>query len=260
VIRIVLDNKLRLPLLGGAFRKALAALPTMPDPKNVKDAPSISPEEDLLGFFGDRLKVYLRDAGARHDLVDAVFALEGQDDLVLIVRRVEALGKFLDTEDGKNLLAGYKRAANILSIEEKKDKTTYAGEPDALKLTAPEEKALAAAIKTAESEIEAALKSEDFGAAMRAMAKLRAPVDGFFDKVIVNADDKAVRENRLKAAQPHPRSDAPRRRLLAHRGLASSSPVSCGKKQNGRPEGRPFRLNRMLRQRPFIVTPATSTR
>ncbi|MBK8007080.1 MAG: glycine--tRNA ligase subunit beta [Rhizobiales bacterium] len=198
VIRIVLDNKLRLPLLGGAFRKALAALPAMPDPKNVKDAPSISPEEDLLGFFGDRLKVYLRDAGARHDLVDAVFALEGQDDLVLIVRRVEALGKFLDTEDGKNLLAGYKRAANILSIEEKKDKTTYAGEPDALKLTAPEEKALAAAIKTAESEIEAALKSEDFGAAMRAMAKLRAPVDGFFDKVIVNADDKAVRENRLK--------------------------------------------------------------
>jgi glycyl-tRNA synthetase beta chain len=109
------------------------------------------PHEDLLGFFGDRLKVYLRDAGARHDLVDAVFALEGQDDLVMITRRVEALGKFLDTEDGKNLLAGYKRAANILSIEEKKDKTTYAGEPDALKLSAPEEKALAAAIKTAES-------------------------------------------------------------------------------------------------------------
>ena len=198
VIRIVLDNKLRLPLLGGAFRKALAALPKMPDPKNVKDAPSISPEEDLLGFFGDRLKVYLREAGARHDLVDAVFALEGQEDLVLIVRRVEALGKFLETEDGKNLLAGTKRAANILSIEEKKDKKTYSGEPDASKLTAPEEKALAAAIKTAESEIEAALKKEDFEAAMRAMTKLRAPVDAFFDKVIVNAEDKAVRENRLK--------------------------------------------------------------
>jgi glycyl-tRNA synthetase beta chain len=198
VIRIVLDNKLRLPLLGGAFRKALTALPKMTDPKNVKDAPSISPEEDLLGFFGDRLKVYLRDAGARHDLVDAVFALEGQDDLLLIVRRVEALGKFLETEDGKNLLAGTKRAANILSIEEKKDKTSYSGEPDASKLTAPEEKALASAIKAAESEIEAALKKEDFEAAMRAMAKLRAPVDAFFDKVIVNADDKAVRENRLK--------------------------------------------------------------
>ena len=198
IIRIVLDNKLRLPLLAGAFRKALAALPKMPEQKNVKDAPSISPEEDLLGFFGDRLKVYLRDAGARHDLVDAVFALEGQDDLVLIVRRVEALGKFLETEDGKNLLAGTKRAANILSIEEKKDKKTYSGEPDAAKLTAPEEQALAAAIKSAETEIEAALKNEDFEAAMRAMAKLRAPVDAFFDKVTVNADDKAVRENRLK--------------------------------------------------------------
>jgi glycyl-tRNA synthetase beta chain len=198
VIRIVLDNKLRLPLLAGAFRKAFAALPKMTEQKNVKDAPSISPEEDLLGFFGDRLKVYLRDAGARHDLVDAVFALGNQDDLVLIVRRVEALGKFLDTEDGKNLLAGYKRAANILSIEEKKDKKAYSGEPDAAKLAAPEEKALATAIKSAEADVEAALKKEDFEAAMRAMAKLRAPVDAFFDKVIVNADDKAVRENRLK--------------------------------------------------------------
>jgi glycyl-tRNA synthetase beta chain len=153
---------------------------------------------DLLSFFSDRLKVHLRDAGARHDLVDAVFALEGQDDLLLIVRRVEALGKFLETEDGKNLLAGTKRAANILSIEEKKDKKTYSGEPDAAKLTAPEEKALAAAIKSAESEVEAALKKEDFEAAMRAIAKLRAPVDAFFDKVTVNADDKVLRENRLK--------------------------------------------------------------
>ncbi len=198
VIRILLDNNLRLPLLDGAFRKALAALPAMPTPKNIKDAPSISPEEDLLAFFGDRLKVYLRDAGARHDLVDAVFALEGQDDLLLITRRVEALGKFLDTEDGKNLLAGYKRAANILAIEEKKDKATYSGEPDAAKLEAAEEKALASAIKTAETAIDAALKQEDFAAAMRAMATLRAPVDAFFDKVIVNAEDKALRENRLK--------------------------------------------------------------
>jgi glycyl-tRNA synthetase beta chain len=199
VIRIVLDNKLRLPLLAGAFRKSLAALSVkMNEQKEVKNAPSISPEEDLLSFFGDRLKVYLRDAGARHDLVDAVFALEGQDDLLMITRRVDALGKFLDTEDGRNLLAGYKRAANILSIEEKKDKTTYSGEPDIAKLSAPEETALASAIKTAEAEIASALKSEDFESAMRAMAKLRAPVDAFFDKVIVNADDKAVRENRLK--------------------------------------------------------------
>ena len=140
----------------------------------------------------------MREKGVRHDIVDAVFALGGQDDLVLIVRRVEALGKFLDTEDGKNLLAGYKRAANILSIEEKKDGKKYSGEPDAGKLSAPEEKALAAAIKTAESELANALKGEDFEAAMRAMATLRKPVDAFFDKVIVNADDKAVRENRLK--------------------------------------------------------------
>jgi glycyl-tRNA synthetase beta chain len=162
-------------------------------PKRLLDA-----EIDLLTFFGDRLKVYLRDAGARHDLVDAVFALEGQDDLLMITRRVEALGKFLDTEDGKNLLAGTKRAGNILAIEEKKDKAKYSGEPDAAKLTAPEEKALAGAIQSAETAIDSALKKEDFEAAMRAMATLRAPVDAFFDKVIVNADDKAVRENRLK--------------------------------------------------------------
>jgi glycyl-tRNA synthetase beta chain len=198
VIRIVLDNKLRMPLRKVIGKALATSALKMPDPKNVKDAPSISPEEDLLGFFGDRLKVYLRDAGARHDLVDAVFALEGQDDLVLIVRRVEALGKFLDTEDGKNLLAGYKRAANILSIEEKKDKKAYSGEPDTAKLDAPEEKALAAAIKTAEAEVAGALKNEDFEAAMRAMAKLRAPVDAFFDKVIVNAEDRVLRENRLK--------------------------------------------------------------
>ncbi|HRF07842.1 MAG TPA: glycine--tRNA ligase subunit beta [Xanthobacteraceae bacterium] len=199
VIRIVLDNRLRLPLLATGFRNSLAALSAkMSEQKELKNAPSISPEDDLLSFFGDRLKVYLRDAGARHDLVDAVFALEGQDDLLMITRRVEALGKFLDTEDGRNLLAGYTRAANILSIEEKKDKTSYSGEPDAAKLSAPEEKALADAIKSAEAEVDAALKKEDFAAAMRAMATLRAPVDAFFDKVIVNADDKAVRENRLK--------------------------------------------------------------
>lgn len=160
-----------------------------------KHDPAVS--DDLRAFLQDRLKVYLRDNGSRYDILDAAIAPENCN-LFLIVRRVEALGKFLDTEDGKNLLAGYKRAANILSIEEKKDKTAYSGEPDATKLSAPEEKALASAIKTAESEIADTLKREDFEAAMRAMATLRAPVDAFFDKVIVNADDKAVRENRLK--------------------------------------------------------------
>ena len=153
---------------------------------------------DLLSFFADRLKVHLREQGARHDLVDAVFALPGQDDLLMIVRRVEALGKFLDTTDGKNLLAGYKRATNILRDEEKKDKKTYSGAPDNARLEAPEEKSLAAAILKAEDEVAVALKKEDFEAAMSAMAQLRAPVDSFFEKVTVNADDKALRENRLK--------------------------------------------------------------
>jgi len=153
---------------------------------------------DLLSFFADRLKVHLREQGARHDLVDAVFALPGQDDLLMIVRRVEALGKFLDSTDGKNLLAGYKRATNILRDEEKKDKKSYSGAPDTARLEAPEEKTLAAAIVKAEDEVAAALKIENFEAAMKTIATLRAPVDAFFEKVTVNADDKVLRENRLK--------------------------------------------------------------
>jgi glycyl-tRNA synthetase beta chain len=203
VIRIVLDNKVRLKIksLIAGLDPAIQNIRSKQADASLDARVKPGHEEvgiDLLSFFADRLKVYLRDAGARHDLVDAVFALEGQDDLLMITRRVESLGKFLDTEDGKNLLAGFKRAANILAIEEKKDKAKYSGEPDAAKLSAPEEKALAAAIQSAETAIDAALKKEDFEAAMRAMATLRAPVDAFFDKVIVNADDKAVRENRLK--------------------------------------------------------------
>jgi glycyl-tRNA synthetase beta chain len=152
----------------------------------------------LLAFFADRLKVQLREQGARHDLVDAVFALEGQDDLVLIVRRVEALGKFLDTDDGKNLLAGVKRATNIIRIEEKKDGKSYTGAPDAKAYQQDEERALADAITAAKKEATAAVAREDFAAAMSAMAKLRPHVDAFFDKVTVNVDDKPLRENRLK--------------------------------------------------------------
>lgn len=153
---------------------------------------------DLLAFFADRLKVQLREQGARHDLVDAVFALGGQDDLLMIVRRVEALGKFLDSDDGKNLLAGTKRASNILSIEEKKDKRSFDGAPDAALYSLDEEKALAKAIGEVKAEASAAVAREDFAAAMSAMAKLRPPVDAFFDKVRVNDDDAKVRENRLK--------------------------------------------------------------
>jgi glycyl-tRNA synthetase beta chain len=161
-----------------------------------KEANAIA--DDLLSFFADRLKVQLREQGARHDLVDAVFALEGQDDLLLIVRRVEALGKFLDTEDGKNLLAGVKRASNILRIEEKKDKRDYTGAPERALYRQDEEKALAEAIAVAKRDASAAVAKEDFAAAMSAMAKLRPTVDAFFDKVTVNVDDPKLRENRLK--------------------------------------------------------------
>jgi glycyl-tRNA synthetase beta chain len=153
---------------------------------------------DLLSFFADRLKVQLRDQGARHDLVDAVFSLGGQDDLLMVVRRVEALGKFLDTDDGKNLLAGAKRASNILAIEEKKDKRNVDGAPDPALYSLSEEKALARAIGEVKVEAGAAVAKEDFAAAMSAMAKLRPAVDAFFDKVKVNDDDPKVRENRLK--------------------------------------------------------------
>jgi glycyl-tRNA synthetase beta chain len=153
---------------------------------------------DLLSFFADRLKVQLREEGARHDLVDAVFALEGQDDLLMVVRRVEALGKFLDTDDGKNLLAGTKRAANILRIEEKKDGKAYDGAPDSALYSLDEERKLAKAIDQVKAEASAAVAKEDFAGAMSAMTKLRPAVDAFFDKVKVNDDDPQVRENRLK--------------------------------------------------------------
>jgi glycyl-tRNA synthetase beta chain len=153
---------------------------------------------DLLSFFADRLKQHLRDEGQRHDLIDAVFAL-GEDDLVLITRRVEALGAFLDTEDGAILLAGYKRAANILKAEEKKgDLPADLSVNDALIAKGPaEEKALAKALSDVEAAIEGPLESENFTAAMAELAKLRSPVDEFFEAVMVNDEDSAVRANRL---------------------------------------------------------------
>jgi glycyl-tRNA synthetase beta chain len=155
---------------------------------------------DLLSFFFDRLKVQLRDQGARHDLVDAVLAQqgEGNDDLLLIVRRVEALGKFLSTDDGASLLAGTKRAANILRIEEKKDGTTYHGKPDPHLYLQPEERELASAIHAAKEEAAKAVAREDFEGAMAVIAKLRPHVDAFFEKVTVNVPAADRRENRLK--------------------------------------------------------------
>jgi glycyl-tRNA synthetase beta chain len=153
---------------------------------------------DLLSFFADRLKVHLREKGARHDLIDAVFALGGQDDLALIVKRVEALDDFLKTDDGATLLAGVKRASNILAIEEKKDKTSHAGDYDLKLLTAKPELTLAAAIESVKQDTAAAINVENFRGAMNALAELRKPVDDFFEQVTVNADDPKLRINRLR--------------------------------------------------------------
>jgi len=193
VIRLIVENALRLPILKVA-QSGIRGLPQ----SLAQSADSQKLSADLLSFFADRLKVQLREQGARHDLVDAVFALGDQDDLFMVVRRVEALGKFLETDDGKNLLAGTKRASNILSIEEKKDKRTFDGMPDAALYKLDEEKTLAKAIDQVKAEASNAVAKEDFAGAMSAMAKLRPAVDAFFDKVKVNDDDAKVRENRLK--------------------------------------------------------------
>jgi glycyl-tRNA synthetase beta chain len=155
---------------------------------------------DLLSFFHERLKGMLREQGARHDLVDAVIGAGGtNDDLLLITRRVEALSAFLATEDGANLLAGVKRAANILKAEEKKDgEGAFAGEADPALLSEPSEKALHAALMTALPAATRAAEAEDFAGAMRSLAALRQPVDAFFEAVMVNAPEPAIRGNRLK--------------------------------------------------------------
>ncbi|MFZ1894386.1 MAG: glycine--tRNA ligase subunit beta [Rhodoplanes sp.] len=194
------DSIVRTALARAAGGFAMVAYPTVVRDWNGRQVNTDS--IDLLSFFADRLKVQLREQGARHDLVDAVFALEGQDDLLLIVRRVEALGQFLESEDGKNLLAGYKRATNIIRIEEKRDKTSYEGAPDPELYRQAEEWELARAIDVAKDEASVAVAREDFAAAMRAMAKLRPHVDAFFDRVTVNVEgggeEKKLRANRLK--------------------------------------------------------------
>jgi glycyl-tRNA synthetase beta chain len=197
VIRLIVENNIRMDVVSVAD-KHIHEFAEGSGSKNWNGRQVDQRCVDLLSFFADRLKVQLREQGARHDLVDAVFALEGQDDLLMVVRRVEALGKFLDSDDGKNLLAGTKRAANILRIEEKKDGKTYDGAPNPALYSLPEEKTLAEAIDLAKAEASSAVAKEDFAAAMGAIAKLRPAVDAFFDKVKVNDDDPQVRENRLR--------------------------------------------------------------
>jgi glycyl-tRNA synthetase beta chain len=188
VIRIILENGLRLRLASLFARIAKTFGLTETDEL----------AKSLLAFFADRLKVDLRDRGARHDLLDAVFAL-GEDDLVLIVARINALDSFLKTEDGASLLAGYKRAGNILKAEEKKDGAgAFEKHPEANLRIEHEEHVLAAALDRAEREAGEALKAEDFAAAMHALSKLRAPTDAFFDKVTVNSENPDLRRNRLQ--------------------------------------------------------------
>lgn len=153
--------------------------------------------DEIVIFLAERLKVALREKGTRHDLIDAVFSIGNEDDLVRLVARVEALQTFLKSDDGTNLLIAYKRAANILKAEEKKDKTEYSGNPDPKAFVVSEEKALFVELSTAAELIRAEVERERFVEAMGVMARLRKPVDAFFDKVTVNDKDPALRKNRL---------------------------------------------------------------
>ncbi len=236
VIRLILENGLRLPLARPIFiptaihsgiedtqlkqqnQRLIESLTSTLSKRQLKDfeeavkksekkklkelevdqwARSREAASKVLLFIADRLKVALKEKGTRHDLIDAVFSLGYEDDLVRLVARVEALQSFLKTDDGANLLAGYKRAANILKVEEKKDGKTFTSEVSEKLLSEPAEKALFAALASARAAITPALEKEDFAAAMQQMAALRGPVDAFFEAVKVNADDKQVRENRL---------------------------------------------------------------
>jgi len=188
VIRLVLENTPRLPLLE-VLTAYLARQPQL------GDGPALA--ADLLSFFHDRLKVFLRDQGLRHDVIDAVLAKAGNDDLLLVVARAQALNDTLATEDGTNLVQGFKRANNILTQAEAKDGVEYSLGADAKFAESDAETALFAALDVAEAAIAPALEAEDFAAAMAAMAALRAPIDGFFEAVQVNSDNDIIRRNRL---------------------------------------------------------------
>jgi glycyl-tRNA synthetase beta chain len=213
IIRLILENGLRIPL-AHLFASALKTYPqkVLAEHKTTEERnrffekllPSLGVPreqaeiiEELLTFFEDRLKATLKNKGTRHDLISAVFAL-GEDDLLKVTQRVDALTVFIDSENGKNLLAAYKRAANILAIEEKKDRKTYQGSVSINVMEQQEEKALLAALENIKQPLSDALQAQEYQRAMQHLAALRAPVDAFFEKVKVNADNSNVRENRLK--------------------------------------------------------------
>jgi glycyl-tRNA synthetase beta chain len=190
VIRLIVENGLRIPL-NKIFKTAAESFPD-----NVHLQATV--EGELLAFFADRLKVQMREKGTRHDLIEAVFALGGEDDLVRLLARVDALTALLGTDDGANLLTAYKRAANIVGIEEKKDKATYDGPVDESLLVEPQEQRLNEVLDLEEQALTLTLGAEKFGDAMAALAHLREPVDAFFDHVTVNCEEQGLRANRLR--------------------------------------------------------------
>ncbi len=210
IVRIILENQLRLPLRP-LIRAHLSSLPlalvhAQPDAASATSTEADRIVDDLLAFLVDRLKQYLRDKGERYDLIDAVFAsgdqtegvaLDGQDDFVLLVNRVSALAEFLQTDNGINLLAGYKRAANILKAEEKKTGETYQSEVNTSLFQETAEQSLHAALTSALRQVKTEMRDENYIGVMQALAPLRGDVDAFFEDVIVNADTAALRHNRL---------------------------------------------------------------
>jgi glycyl-tRNA synthetase beta chain len=207
-IRLIVDNHVMLRLLplfdaAAALHRKNAPGGPSSDAAATHSRPGWSEPHDvtawsLLDFFADRLKVYLREQGVRHDLISAVFALGGEDDLVRLLGRVEALRGFLDTDDGANLLTAYKRASNIVRIEEARDGASYEGPADQSLFSQTEETDLHAALQGARGEIDMLLGEERFGEAMTVLASLRQPVDAFFDAVTVNCEDAKWRVNRLR--------------------------------------------------------------
>jgi len=193
-IRLILENGLRMPL-----RMAFTQAFEIGRAERIGGyASATDPAAEVLAFFADRLKVHLREKGVRHDLITAVFTLGDEDDLVRLLARVAALGKFLKSDDGANLLVAYRRAANIVRIEEKKDGRSYDGPVRREALEMPEEGTLAERLEVATAKAKIALDKEAFDEAMTALAGLRAPVDEFFDRVTVNTDKPELRENRLR--------------------------------------------------------------
>ena len=200
IIRLVLENGLRLPLREALMKAYWGYNETVPGFEKTLDGghkPKIL-ERELLDFFADRLKVHLRERGVRHDHVEAVFALGNEDDLVRLIARVDALTGFLASDDGENLVAAFKRASNIVAIEEKKAGVSFDGDIVLDKLAQDEERALVDGLSVSSKRANTAIEAERYVEAMEAMSTLRTPVDLFFDKVTVNAEDADIRANRLR--------------------------------------------------------------